>query len=87
LREDKPSAVVDDAALGLRNLSFAVNGTAEEKDSGPKHESSLLGRLFHRKARDSEGLAPEDFEHLFSESLEDEDLRRKLAMGESGRVA
>jgi flagellar biogenesis protein FliO len=85
--DPEPNGSVEDAALGLRNRAFAAGFAAETKAPEPKHESSLLGRLFHRRPSDSEGLAPEDFEHLFSESLEDEDLRRKLAAGESGRVA
>lgn len=85
--EPRPSGAVEDAALGLRNLAFAAGFAAENNASEVKSEGSLLGRLFHRKPRDTEGLASDDFEALFSESLEDEDLRRKLAMGESGRVA
>jgi len=83
----KPNGVVEDAALGLRNLAVAAGFGQDEKSEDPQHESSLLGRLFHRKRRAPDGLEREDFDQLFSESLEDEDLRRKLAMGESGRVA
>ena len=60
---------------------------AEGMPGEAKPEASLLSRLFRRKAREAEGLEPGDFQQLFSESLEDEDLRRKLAMGQSGRVA
>jgi hypothetical protein len=83
----RPSDSVEDATLGLRGLAFAAGAGAEDRASEPKHESSLLGRLFHRKPREAEGLAKEDFEQLFAESLEDEELRRKLAMGQSGRTA
>lgn len=80
--------VAEDAALGLRSVGLAASVEMNaEAPSETKNESSLLARLFHRKPRESEGLGREDFEQLFSESLEDEELRRKLAMGESGRVA
>jgi flagellar protein FliO/FliZ len=83
----RPSDSVEEATLGLRGLAFADSAGAEDRASEPKHEGSLLGRLFHRKPREAEGLAKEDFEQLFAESLEDEELRRKLAMGQSGRTA
>jgi flagellar biogenesis protein FliO len=83
----QPSGPVEDAALGLRNLAFAAGFAQESRPEENKHESSLLGRLFRRPPRASEGLEAEDFDQVFSESLEDEDLRRKLARGESGRVA
>lgn len=76
-----------DAAIGLRSLALAATSGAEQGAGEQKQESSLLGRLFHRKSREAEGLAKEDFEQLFAESLEDEELRRKLAMGQSGRIA
>jgi hypothetical protein len=65
----------------------AADLAAEGEAAEAKPEGSLLTRLFRRKPHEAEGLEPEDFQQLFSESLEDEDLRRKLAMGQSGRVA
>jgi hypothetical protein len=69
----------------------------------PKQEGSLLRRLFHRAEPSietdrrtrtfdevlSENLASENFasESFASESFDDQELRRKLALGESGRVA
>jgi flagellar biogenesis protein FliO len=85
--DPKPNGPVEDAALGLRNLAFAAGFAQDSKPEEPKNEGSLLGRLFHRRRAPEEGLEPEDFDQLFSESLEDEDLRRKLSMGQSGRVA
>jgi flagellar protein FliO/FliZ len=78
---------VEDAALGLRNLALAAGFAAEGTPTEAKNESSLLGRLFHRKPREAEGLERQDFEELFAESLEDEELRRKLALGQAGRIA
>jgi flagellar protein FliO/FliZ len=78
---------VEDAALGLRNLAFAAGFAQDSRPEEAKHESSLLGRLFRRPPRAPDVLEAEEFDRVFSESLEDEDLRRKLARGESGRVA
>jgi flagellar protein FliO/FliZ len=77
----------EDAARGLRNFASAAVEPAAETPAEDKQESSLLSRLFHRKPREAEGLGREDFEQLFAESMEDEDLRRKLALGQSGRIA
>lgn len=77
----------EDAARGLRNFALAAVEPAAETPAEDKHESSLLSRLFHRKPREAEGLGREDFEQLFAESMEDEELRRKLALGQSGRIA
>lgn len=83
----------EDAALGLRHLASAMAPgpeaaeAAEASAAAAKPDGSLLTRLFRRKSREAEGLGAEDFHHLFAESLEDEDLRRKLALGEPGRVA
>lgn len=90
LLEGPPSLAVADATLALSNLARATAPLEAKQPADPdepKHESSLLARLFQRKPREAEGLNSHDFEQLFSESLEDEELRRKLAMGESGRVA
>jgi flagellar biogenesis protein FliO len=83
----KTTEAITEAALGLRNLALAAPERASEEPAEEKHESSLLSRLFHRKPRESEGLGREDFEQLFAESMEDEELRRKLALGQSGRIA
>jgi flagellar protein FliO/FliZ len=77
----------EDAALGLRNLAFAAGFAQDGTPEAAKHEGSILSRLFHRKRRAPGRFEREDFDQLFAESLEDEDLRRKLALGESGRVA
>ncbi len=83
----KATDEAEDSASGLRNLDLAPREQAEESPSEPKHESSLLGRLFRRKPREAEGLGRDDFAQLFAESMEDEELRRKLALGQSGRIA
>lgn len=83
----KAADVGEDSASGLRGLDLAPREPAEEAPAEAKHESSLLGRLFRRKPREAEGLGGDDFERLFAESMEDEELRRKLALGQSGRIA
>jgi flagellar biogenesis protein FliO len=84
----KPVESIAEAALGLRSLGSAAEEPAPELPAEEKqHESSLLSRLFNRKAREAEGLGREDFAQLFAESMEDEELRRKLALGQSGRIA
>jgi flagellar biogenesis protein FliO len=72
-----------DAAAGLRSQPFhEVDGSEQ------KNESSLLSRLFPRsKTTAEDDHRSHDFENLLSESLEDEELRRKLSLGEAGRVA
>ena len=72
-----------DTAAGLRSQPFhEVDGSEQ------KNESSLLSRLFPRsKATAEDDHRSHDFENLLSESLEDEELRRKLSLGEAGRVA
>ncbi len=72
-----------DAAAGQRGQPFR-----EVEGSEQKNESSLLSRLFPRsKATAGDDHRSHDFENLLSESLEDEELRRKLSLGEAGRVA
>lgn len=83
----KATEAIAEAALGLRSLALAPPEPATASPAEEKHESSLLSRLFRRKPRESEGLGREDFEQLFAESMEDEELRRKLALGQSGRIA
>ena len=87
---------VEDPALSLRNMLLGKAQATRSED--PKQEGSLLSRLFHRaepsietdrrtRAFDevlSENLASENFA---SESFDDQELRRKLALGEAGRVA
>ncbi len=85
--EPGATSPVVDAALGLRSLAFGAGLARESKDDGSKHESSLLARLFQRQRRRPDELDRDGFSELFRESLEDEDLRRKLALGEPGRVA
>ena len=84
---DEPVAVSEQFVAGLRALAQERSqGEASAPAPAPetKSESSLLSRLFHQR----EPLAPSHaFEDLLSESLEDQDLRRKLSLGESGRVA
>jgi flagellar biogenesis protein FliO len=82
---DEPAAVSEQLVAGLRALAQERSqGEAPAPAPETKSESSLLSRLFHQR----EPLAPSHaFEDLLSESLEDQDLRRKLSLGESGRVA
>jgi flagellar biogenesis protein FliO len=85
-------AVDSDIAAGLRHRAFGeVRGdrdSSHEDQNEDKNESSLLSRLFQRPKRASEEASrSRDFEGLLSESLEDEELRRKLSLGEAGRVA
>jgi flagellar protein FliO/FliZ len=86
----------EDPALNLRNMLLGKTQATTSED--PKQEGSLLRRLFHRaetsfetdgrtRAFDevlSENLAAENFT---AESFDDQELRRKLALGEGGRVA
>jgi flagellar biogenesis protein FliO len=89
-------AVDSDIVAGLRTRGFGelpgelqgkVRG-AEDRGQDDKNESSLLSRLFQRTKRPPQDTSQShDFEGLLSESLEDEELRRKLSLGEAGRVA
>jgi len=86
------SASLEEAALGLRGFGHADTQaesapSAQSTDDG-KHEGSLLSRLFHRVQPTAEtaGRAHE-FDELLAESLDDQELRRKLSLGEAGRVA
>lgn len=93
LPEKAPPAPLEDAALSLRNLVLGrTEAPAVPADDG-KREASLLGRLFHRAqpsfetaGRESVGRSRE-FDELLAESMEDQELRRKLSLGEAGRVA
>jgi flagellar protein FliO/FliZ len=86
------STSLEEAALGLRGFGHAdaqaeSAQSAQSTDDG-KHEGSLLSRLFHRVQPTAEtaGRAHE-FDELLAESLDDQELRRKLSLGEAGRVA
>ena len=84
---DEPAAVSEQAVAGLRALAQARSlGDEPTSTSETKNESSLLSRLFHHQTAPLASSSRE-FEDLLSESLEDQELRRKLSLGESGRVA
>ena len=86
--EKAQSATLEEAALGLRGLLRGHAESQSDASEDAKHEGSLLGRLFHRMPAPSESSRREPaFDDLLSESLEDEDLRRKLSLGMAGRVA
>jgi len=86
--ERSQSASLEEAALGLRVLGQSRAEARAESAEDAKHEGSLLGRLFHRAEAPSESARrAHEFDELLSESLEDQDLRRKLSLGEAGRVA
>jgi flagellar biogenesis protein FliO len=86
--ETSQSASFEEAALGLRAFGQSHGEAQKESADEAKHEGSLLGRLFHRVQPPSESARrAHDFDDLLSESLEDQDLRRKLSLGEAGRVA
>jgi flagellar biogenesis protein FliO len=94
--ETEKAPPLEDPTLSLRNMLLGKAQATTSED--PKQEGSLLRRLFHRaepsietdrrtRAFDevlSENLASENFA---SESFDDQELRRKLALGEAGRVA
>jgi len=81
------SSSLEEAVAGLRHLApAAINNNDEVVET--KNESSLLSRLFQKTKRSSRSdFDGTQFDGLLAESLEDEDLRRKLALGEAGRVA
>jgi flagellar biogenesis protein FliO len=82
------SASLEEAALGLRVLGQGHGEAQAESTDDAKHEGSLLSRLFNRSQAPSESARrAHEFDELLSESLEDQDLRRKLSLGEAGRVA
>jgi flagellar biogenesis protein FliO len=86
--EKSQSASLEEAALGLRGLGQVHGQTQTESAEDAKHEGSLLSRLFHREQAPSEAARrAHEFDELLTESLEDQDLRRKLSLGEAGRVA
>ena len=86
--EKSESASLEEAALGLRGLAQGCSETRADTSEDAKHEGSLLSRLFHQVAPPSSADRREkEFNELLSESLEDQNLRRRLSMGEAGRVA
>ncbi|HEX7499521.1 MAG TPA: flagellar biosynthetic protein FliO [Polyangia bacterium] len=86
--EKAQSATLEDAALGLRGLLRGQVESQSDASEDAKHEGSLLSRLFHRTPASFEAPRREPaFDDLLSESLEDEELRRKLSLGMAGRVA
>jgi flagellar biogenesis protein FliO len=86
--EKSQSATWEEAALGLRGMAPGHGAGQLDASEDAKHEGSLLGRLFHRAPAPSESARrAHEFDELLSESLEDQDLRRKLSLGEAGRVA
>jgi flagellar biogenesis protein FliO len=86
--EKAQSATLEEAALGLRGLLRGHAESQSDASEDAKHEGSLLSRLFHRMPAPSESpRRAHEFDDLLSESLEDEELRRKLSLGEAGRVA
>jgi len=83
--EKTPSATLEEAMLGV---SQGCPETSAETTEEAKHEGSLLSRLFHHvRPPSSEDRRAHEFDELLAESLEDQDLRQKLSMGEAGRVA
>jgi flagellar biogenesis protein FliO len=88
LPDKAQSTNLEEAALGLRGLVTNQAEARADMAEDPKHEGSLLGRLFQRAPAASESTRRgHEFDELLSESLEDQDLRRKLSLGEAGRVA
>jgi flagellar protein FliO/FliZ len=88
--EKSQSASLEEAAL--RGFGHAQS-QAESAPSAPsaddgKHEGTLLSRLFRsgQPTAETAGRAHE-FDELLAESLDDQELRRKLSLGEAGRVA
>jgi hypothetical protein len=90
--EKSQSATLEEAAFGLRGFGRAESPDetaqpAQSTDDG-KHEGSLLSRLFrHEQAPSASAGRAHEFDELLAESLDDQELRRKLSLGEAGRVA
>ncbi|HEY5283334.1 MAG TPA: flagellar biosynthetic protein FliO, partial [Polyangia bacterium] len=93
LPEKVAPAPLEDAALSLRNLVLGRREAPDAPADDGKREASLLGRLFHRVQPSFEAAGHEsvgrsrEFDELLAESMEDQELRRKLSLGEAGRVA
>jgi flagellar biogenesis protein FliO len=86
--EKSQCASLEEAALGLRGQGLGRAEMQPESANDAKHEGSLLSRLFHREPAPSESARrAHEFDELLSESYEDQELRRKLSLGEVGRVA
>ena len=87
--EKTQSAALEEAALGLGGLAQGCSeARGDDTPEDAKHEGSLLSRLFHQvRPPTSVDRREQEFNELLSESLEDQNLRRRLSMGEAGRVA
>lgn len=82
------TSIPGDAALALRERLARGPAGDEPKPEADRHEGSLLGRLFHGgKPTAAAARRAREFDELLEESLEDQELRRKLALGEGSRVA
>jgi flagellar biogenesis protein FliO len=82
------AAPIEEAALGLRNLVLGQSEPLAATSDDAKQEGSLLSRLFQRPQPSSEAARhAHEFNELLSESLEDQELRQRLAQGEAGQVA
>ena len=57
----------------------------DSDESRPVGQAGVLARLFRRGAPANDAALPR-FEDLLEDSFEDQDLRRKLALGLPGRV-
>jgi flagellar biogenesis protein FliO len=78
----------EEAALDLRGLVPGHEVAPGDATEDAKHEGSLLSRLFRRVPAPTESAGrAHEFDELLSESLEDQELRRRLSLGEAGRVA
>jgi flagellar biogenesis protein FliO len=87
-----PDAVVAEAAADLALAKTTVPPTEEEVAIAALDEGGLLARLFRRRATQAtpdhdDKLDLAEFDALLEESFADQELRRKLATGESGRVS
>lgn len=75
------------SALAVPSAQSVQPVQSVQVDDG-KHEGSLLSRLFRREPAPSAATGrAQEFDELLAESLDDQELRRKLSLGEAGRVA
>jgi flagellar biogenesis protein FliO len=88
------------ALFSGKATTAAPDATTSEGIDGPEgpitkrlDEGGLLARLFKKRANDTISANPTQlegdwkFDELLNESIEDEDLRRKLALGLGGKVS
>ena len=71
-------------------VSADADGTPAAEGAAPLDEGGLLARLFRRREQAPEIDPPMDwkeFDDLLGESLEDQELRRKLAAGLGAKVS